>query len=193
MGLDEVRDRIDFLKYAIDYIEKRISLVDNKASCLIAIQGGFFALVIYGMGKMFPEGCGFWSRFLSDLNIAVGFGITALTTLLLLGTLRPTIWLLGFWVEPETLGVEHPFLWPTKTFPKSGKEYERAATELDLEKIEKNCRSRHYVCLQLLRRKYSYYRWAIMLIKILVLWSIVGLAMGFSLRLFDMILRLVVG
>ncbi len=183
MGSDEVKDRIDFLKYAIDYVEKRISLVDNKASCLIAIQGGFFALVTYGMGKILPEGSGCWLQFVSDLNIAVGFGIMALTTLLLVGTLRPTRWLLGFWVKPDELGIEQPFLWPSKEFPQSGKEYEEAASELDLEKIEKNCRNRQYVCLQLLRKKYRYYRWAIMLIKILVLWSVVGLVMGFSLRL----------
>ena len=38
--------KYEFLTFAIEHVEKRIALMDQKASILMAIMGGFYVLIV---------------------------------------------------------------------------------------------------------------------------------------------------
>ena len=166
---------IDFLKYAIDYLENRIAIVDNKASILIAVLGVFFALLTYIIKEIFL------TTYQSNINvvgyIVLGgaFIIFILSVLLLLQTIRPSKMIFGLDIPIKKMKVENYIMWfyddEYDEFPTTSDNYRDKINALDLSKIKENYEKVHFITLQLVRNKYRFYRWAAVGMKLLVLWS----------------------
>ena len=167
---------IDFLKDGVAYLENRIALIDNKASILIAVQGVFFAVLTYIIKEVFLT--------THQLNINVGsyvvlggaFVIFILTVLLLLQTIRPSKMIVRLDIPFNKMEVENYIMWfDGNKFPATPDSYRSKISTLDLSKIKGNYEKVHFTTLQLLRNKYRFYRWAALGMKLLVLWSAIGI------------------
>jgi hypothetical protein len=75
-------------------------------------------------------------------------------------------------------------MWPLEVdrFPKKEDDYVKRIDTLDFEDIERNYKRTHFVLLQLIRKKYEYYRCSMLLMKISILWSVVGLGITVILK-----------
>ncbi len=167
---------IDFLKDAVAYLENRIAIVDNKASILIAVQGVFFALLTYIIKEVFL------TMYQSNINVASyivlggAFVIFIMTVLLLLQTIRPSKWIVRLGIPFENMEVENYIMWfNDNKFPTTPGDYRNKISTLDLSKIKGNYERVHFITLQLVRNKYRFYRWAALGMKLLVLWSAIGI------------------
>ena len=167
------KEKIDFLKYSIDHLEKRIALVDNKASILIASLGVFVVAILYVMERIFE---------LQYVLVFIGLAIYLAIVLLIFLAMRPTKCFLSLRVSPINPSVKKYVMWSGDHFPLSKKtdedyrEYEKNIRELGPTDILNNYKKTHFITLQLIERTYRYYRWAVLLMKILVLWSALSLA-----------------
>ena len=170
---------IDFLKDAVAYLENRIAIVDNKASILIAVQGIFFALLTYVIKEVFLTTYQSCINIFSYGVLGVSFVIFIATELLLLQTIRPSKKFFGLNVpvkdKDKIEKEESHVLWPSKKFPTTLDNYINKIDTFDLSKIKKNYEIGHFITLQLVRNKYMFYRWAVVGMKILVLWSAIGI------------------
>ena len=173
---------IDFLKYGITYLENRISILDNKASILIAVQGVFFAVLTYIIKGEFLTTIIVGSY----VVLGVAFIIFILTVLLLLKTIRPSkYWGFGLEIPFDKLEVENYIIWfDDNKFSTTLDNYHDKVSTLDLSKIQGNYEKVHFITLQLVRNKYRFYRWAALGMKLLVLWSVLGITGLVFLKLF---------
>ena len=163
---------IDFLKTTVAYLENRITIVDNKASILIAFQGVFFGLLVYTIKELFL------TTYQSNINTASyavlggAFIIFILTVLLLLQTIRPTKMFLGLRVPFDSMKIEDSVMWFGDKFPTTSDNYDNKINTLNISKIKGNYKKTHFITLQLLRNKYMFYGWAVIGMKLLVLWGV---------------------
>lgn len=166
------KDKVDFLKYSIEHLEKRIALIDNKANILIVSLGVFFVAILYVMEKIFE---------LQSVLVLISLAIYLAIILLLFLAMRPTKCFLSLKVKPVRPKVEKYIMWPDNNFPLSTKtdvdykEYANKIDGLELTDILNNYKKTHFITLQLIDRTYKYYRWAVLFMKILVLWSAISL------------------
>jgi hypothetical protein len=180
----KVDQRTSFLKDALSYGEKRISLVDNKAGILALIQSGLFALFTwakdYDKIELLPNitFSGIPSSFVLDFFV---ISLTFCTLLLLIQIVRPTKRILfGLRADLGDYGTENYVMWPKNGFPESPKVYGETLKSFNKRTIENNYRQAHYVALQLIKRKYKYYRWAGLLFKWMILLGFIRLLMKSS-------------
>jgi hypothetical protein len=166
---------IDFLKDAVAYLENRIAIVDNKASILIAVQGVFFALLTYIIKEVFLTTYQSSINVVSYVVLGGAFVIFILTVLLLLQTIRPSKMIFGLSVPFEKMEVENYVMWFDDKFPTTPDNYSNKINTLDLSRIKENYEKVHFITLQLVRNKYGFYRWAAVGMKLLVLWSAIGI------------------
>ena len=165
----------DFLKDAVTYLENRIAIVDNKASILIAVQGVFFALLTYIIKEVFLTTYQSSINVVSYVVLGGAFVIFILTVLLLLQTIRPSKMVFGLRVPFENMEVENYVMWFDDKFPTTPDNYSNKINTLDLSRIKENYEKVHFITLQLVRNKYGFYRWAAVGMKLLVLWSAIGI------------------
>ena len=169
---DEINNLVvEFLKYAITYIEARIDLIDNKASILIAIQGGIFAIITYVIKEVF------WTDTPSIFS-SVGYAslildsiLAASAILLLVQTIRPSNDIFSLKGHLNQVKMEGYVMWPNDEFPQSAEDYRTKVALLDLSKIKANYENTHFIALQNVRRKLKYYRRAVFLMKLMILFS----------------------
>ena len=167
---------IDFLKDAVTYLENRIAIVDNKASVLIAVQGVFFALLAYTINEVFLTT---YQSPIIEVSYAVfggAFVIFIPTVLLLLQTIRPSKMIIGFEVPINKMALDNYIMWfDGDKFPTTSDNYLEKINAIDLSKIKENYENLHFITLQMVRRKYYFYRWAVVGMELLVLWSALGI------------------
>jgi len=165
------KEVIEFLKYALSHIENRIVIVDNKASILIGVQGIFFAIFTYIINDVFMAR----NQLCARIVLGGAFAIFIITIVLLLQTIRPSKNILGSGIDLNDMEVHDYILWFDDKFPKRAADYLQKTNTLDLSKIKKNYQKAHFIVLQLLRKKYKYYKWATVGMKLLVLWTAIGI------------------
>ncbi len=203
MDTEEDR-RIQLLQYSINYLERRINLVDNKASILIAIQGGYFWLILWVARMIVGERNPLSHYTATDLQwpalLLGGVVILGLTFALMVST----IWLLILTVRPskvfrirmpkefrpkeflESGEYDKYVMWFGKKFPKLGKstcevykdyqDYkEKIACLEDQNNIEINYKIAHFYLLKVAKRKYGFYRRAKVGMEYMILSSLIGL------------------
>lgn len=155
-------DKLNFWWETHRLLEGRINMLDSKASVVIAIETGLFALIAFVVDKSPFKEQNPWAGY-------VLLGLTALLAgaviLVLLWTIRPTDCPLGKKITLEGLSPHH-LMWPSKN-PQRTDFANKAATineKIAEEDLTDGIFRRH----QLLRRKYSRYEFAIWLAKIQV-------------------------
>jgi len=173
---------IEFLKDMVIYLENRISIVDNKASILIGVQGLYFGVLTYIVSEFFLTTCQSSVRVASYVVLGIAFAVFVATMLLLLLTIRPARWILGPNVPFVRMEVKNYVIWFDNDFPTTPDSYSRRIDALDLLQIRRNYEKVHFISLQLVRNKYRFYRWAAVGMKLLVLCSAVGMVVLVALK-----------
>jgi len=179
MKEDREQTKLDFLEYAVTHLENRIGLLDKIASILIAIQTGFFVLVAFvlkyvlGGDTLYFQVVGY--TFLLGLVL-----ITALVIILLIWTIRPTKNVLGLKTHVDRLNEDENVMWFSDKFPQSAEHYKE---RVESPNIQGNYENAHFVALQLLKKKYACYRWAVLLMKVNVIWSAFVLLLNILLKI----------
>ena len=170
---------INFLRYVINYLENRIDLVDKKASILIAVLGIVFASFTYIIKEMFWNGTS--TDIITSTIFALSLVIFLITLSLLIQSIRPSKWFLGLHVPFDDMNIENYVMWPyhhsDDYFPSTSLDYWQRINKIKSNplEIEKNYGKLHFITLQLIRRKYKFYRWATLSMKIWIAYSILGM------------------
>ena len=179
MSNETDENKVDFLKYNISYLENRIRFIDNKASLLIAIQGGFLGLLMVVFKQIFPKCHTSNIEPIGYMVVGGAFLIIVITIFTLVMTIRPTKCPFSLEIDllPEGEVTNHVMWFNDKDgFPNSVEDYNKRIDSLKALDFLDNYKRTHFILLQLIRKKYRYYRWCILLIKIVVVWSAVGFA-----------------
>jgi len=163
-------ENIDFLKANLSQLESRISLVDNKASILVAIQVGFLGLFGLLMKTVFLDN--------PQLDTPVAlvvfvFSTSIVVIILLLQTIQPAR--MVFWYKVDLFKKKLPddyLMWFTEK--KTKEEYFANVDKLNDSKILENLKLSNHIHVELLRKKYQAYRFAIFSMKILVIGTAIG-------------------
>ena len=166
---------IDFLKTSIAYLENRIAIVDNKASILITFQGVFFGLLVYIIKDVFLTTHQSNINTTSYIVLGGAFVVFILTVLLLLQTIRPTKMIIGLHVPFVDMEIKDYVMWFGDDFPTTPDNYNNKIDTLNELKIKENYKKVHFITLQLVKNKYMFYGWAVRGMKLLVLWSAIGI------------------
>ena len=166
---------IDFLKTSIVYLENRIAIVDNKASILIAFQGVFFGLLVYIIKDVFLTTHQSNINTTSYIVLGGAFVVFILTVLLLLETIRPTKMIIRLRVPFVDMEIKDYVMWFGDKFPTTPDNYNNKIDTLNILKIKENYKKVHFITLQLVKNKYMFYGWAVIGMKLLVLWSAIGI------------------
>jgi hypothetical protein len=176
---------IEFLKYAIEHIEKRIGLIDNKASLLIAIEAALLVLGTFMLKWLFGEDCP-EVGFIPCAVILTVLALTVFTVLWLIWAIKPTKCLFSLKVALPKVKVERQILWPIEDFPSSAEGYKDAVNEFDWPKDHlENYERAHYVLAHHVKEKYKHYDLAILVMKITWLLSGLAIAVALILRICD--------
>ena len=166
---------IDFLKTSIVYLENRIAIVDNKASILITFQGVFFGLLVYIIKDVFLTTHQSNINTASYIVLGGAFVVFILTVLLLLETIRPTKMIIRLRVPFVDMEIKDYVMWFGDKFPTTPDNYNNKIDTLNILKIKENYKKVHFITLQLVKNKYMFYGWAVIGMKLLVLWSAIGI------------------
>jgi hypothetical protein len=161
---------VAFLWEVLKYQESRIGMVDSKASLVIAVETGLFALVAFVVEKAGLLRAGRWDGL---VTIAVSAAFTGLVILLLLQTIRPTRWIFGHEVAPTRLQ-QSTLLWPS--VPPTADEFAKTLGNPTPEIQATALRQEVFVHFELLIRKYAPYRAALQLAKLQILVTFTTLA-----------------
>ena len=174
-------DKIDFMKFAIKYLESRVALVDNKTNLLIAATGILLGAYTFIIDKLLlaqnPSICVFT---ITIVCLALTLLLGGIVIFLLLQSVCPSEHI--FWGEVPKIKGEKPknyVMWPRKDYPDcKGDNFYGAIDNLSNTDIYNNYRHTHCLCLCLVRNKYHWYRPACNILKVLIAFatlSILGL------------------
>ncbi len=102
-------NKIESLRFSIQYINDRIGKIDNKANILIAVQTGTLTAVTWVIEKIFISN----NLYVGESHLAIGINaiISTLVVCILLQTVRPTNWFLGFRVKKKSNDFEQKLNW----------------------------------------------------------------------------------
>jgi hypothetical protein len=162
---------VEFLKDALTYLEARINLIDNKASIFIAIQGGIFAIITYVIKEVFWTDTPSIISSVCYASLILDSILAAFAILLLVQTIRPTETIFILKGHLNQVKMEGYVMWPNHEFPQTAEDYIAKIASLDISKIKANYENAHFTALQIIRNKYKYYRWAVFLMKFMILFS----------------------
>ena len=162
--------KIDHLRFALTLLENRTDLVDKKASIHIAIQIGIGAVVAGYINRVIdlfalPRPFGL----MLFLLFIVSFLLAVLSILLFIQTIRPTKYIFGWRCRPNKLNYKLPYLWLVDDYWPTPEEYEDFVNKLDDTTVLNGLKEFHYCDLQLLKRKYIRYSWAVLLMKYMII------------------------
>ncbi|MEW6601825.1 MAG: hypothetical protein AB1499_12710 [Nitrospirota bacterium] len=165
-------DKLEFLKYSVDYIENKINRVDNKANILIAIEAGLFGISTFLMDKLFLSKDKYVCE--SILFLSILFLLTTIIIGYLLQTLRPSTNYLSHRAGIIYYSEDDRLMWPTKrSFDKE--RFKQMTENLNDKNIMDELNSSLFVAHQLVTKKYSAYRTAVLLTKYQLIITLIGL------------------
>ncbi|MDG4866439.1 hypothetical protein P8631_00225 [Guyparkeria sp. 1SP6A2] len=157
-------NKAEFLKTALEYSEKRIEVIDQKASILMAIQAGYFVLVstvakgVLGGDSSFDESAVAMALFYFFL--IVSFSLAFFVVYFLIMTIRPG--------RSKKIDLEGSLSCPggyVLWFKDNGKsltskDYSLSVDQLSHDGMVENLKMAHFSSLSLLKKKYYYYRFS---------------------------------
>lgn len=174
--------RIDFLKDSIAHLENRISIVDNKASILFAVVGVLLGSLTYAVKEIFLVDSIYQIKSYGYIVLGGAYLLFTIVALLLIQTIRPAKRFFSLKVLTQKMNVGNYVMWFDGEFPFTPENYLERIQQLDDEAIKKNYYKQHFVSLQLVRNKYIPYTWATIGMKLLIIWSFVGILLLATLK-----------
>lgn len=195
MDLDK---KIEFIKSSVEHVEKRIEVMDQKASILMAIQAGYFVLIstilkdfvgIFDVSKDTPLLVGIFYY----LFLFIGFLFSFYIVYYLIMTIRPGEGIIQNRMTEEVTGkipVSNYIFW----FKNKGKyltddEYLNIVESLTEDDILDNYKKTHFTGLQLLSKKYAFYRKAIKAMNYFIVLNVIGVTLVFCYSFIDFLLK----
>lgn len=169
-GTTHIDRRRDFLQFSIDYLQRRLDFVNNKANIFIAIQTGLFITIIWLLGSFFlptTQRGPTVETIALFLFLLVNFIFVIAVVALLLQTVRPSATYLSLFTDIDTLDTSG-VMWPSSTVPEPDVFIDRVDS-LSEENINRELVGTIYALQQLVDRTYKSYRWAVLLMKIQVI------------------------
>lgn len=175
------KDVIDFLKYSITYLEDRIRLRDNKASILIVVQGVIFGAFTFAIKEILLNPAISSNKLpgykeLVYIVLGVAFFLSLVTIALLIQAIRPTNRYFGLNIPVNRLEKKHYVMWFHDKFPGTPEDYKKEIEALNESEIKQNYQATHFVHLQLVKRKTQSYKWAVLIMKLSILWIGTGIS-----------------
>jgi len=172
--------KVDFLRSALEHAEKRIEILDQKASILMAIQGGFLVLILtlfkdyFGGYKNLISG-GEEFKIIANIFVIISLVLTFYVIILLILTIRPKVKFLSSNMPYAPIKADNYIFWFNKnSFNLRTHRYEEAVSQLTEEDIIDNYKKAHLTSLRLVERKYKFYRKAIDGMNYLLIWNVLG-------------------
>lgn len=175
------KDVIDFLEYSITYLEDRIRLRDNKASILIVVQGVILGAFTFAIKEILLNPAISSNKLpgykeLVYIVLGVAFFLSFVTISLLIQTIRPTKRYFGLNIPVNRLEKKHYVMWFHDEFPGTPEDYKKEIEALNESEIKQNYQATHFVYLQLVKRKTRPYKWAVLIMKLSMLWIGTGIS-----------------
>lgn len=171
MGVEggEGGHREALLRDSIDYLQDRLTFVNDKANIFIAIQTGLFVTITWLLGTYFLSGSESAVATPAVLVFLVlNFGFVVLIVALLLQTIRPSDGYFSRYTGVETVDGTAGVMWPGSDVPDPETFVERAES-MSAADTRRELVGTTYVLQQLVDRTYGYYRWAVLLMKVQIL------------------------
>jgi hypothetical protein len=188
--------KIEFLKTALDYAEKRINAMDQKASILMAITGGLYLLFV-SIAKDIIGGIDQLLKYKNLVSYASLFFISVSLLIMvsvifhLIQTIRPEKGLLKYFIRSLVPRSEHKrksrininthrndenyIMWFKEGFNIKKENYTKIVESLNYQDIILNLEKAHLSSLQLLEKKYYYYRPAVSGIILSLIWNTISI------------------
>lgn len=168
------------LEKSIAFLENRISLVDNKCTVLIAAITLYTGFLVFLFDSFLPNNFNYNLKGVVTTCNIITIGFFLFIFLSLIRTLRPTkgfLTLRSSSNEFRSIDKKGLYSWYTSKFPKDFKSYVKQMNKLDDTDIKNNTLKTHYILLKQVRNKYSYYRYAVHFIKIMILFNIASICL----------------
>lgn len=179
----KIDEKIEFIKGALEHVESRIAIMDQKASILMAIQAGFFVLIttvikdyvgIFNNIKKTPLFIGY----VSYGTLLIGLILSFFVVYYLILTIRPGKGLITNTITDEVTGkvpvINYLFWFKNKGEYLTDEKYLHMLDNLTKEDILNNYKKSHFTGLQLLSKKYHFYRKAIKGMNLFILLNFLG-------------------
>lgn len=158
------------LRTSVDYLQRRLNFVNDKANVFIAIQTGLFVTIVWLLGTFFlPGGSADGSVEAAGvlLFLVVNFAFVVGVVALLLQTVRPSETYLSRYTGIDTVDTAG-VMWPAGDGPAPEAFVDRVAS-LDPDDVERELAGTVYALQQLVDRTYAFYRWAVLLMKVQII------------------------
>ena len=166
--------KTEFLKYCIDNLENRISMLENRANILIAVISIFFAVIGYLLKEIVTVNS-IIIETTERIFLFIAFLLFFPILLLLIQTIRASKYIFLSELPLNIMNIRYNLMWFTKEIPNTINNYKKAIENLTEEDILSNYMRTHLTLLQAIKRKYQFYRPAIVLVKIFITWCGVGI------------------
>lgn len=173
--------KVEFIKSALEHAERRIGILDQKASILMAIQGGFLVLVL----ALFKDYLGNYFQLfeetkqlqiISNLFVFISLSLTFYVIILLVLTIRPKLKFFSRSMPYAPIEANNYIFWFDRNRGNLVTHtYEDAFNQLSEEDILNNYKKAHLTSLRLVERKYKFYRKAIDGMNYLIIWNVSGI------------------
>jgi hypothetical protein len=162
-------EREAVLRDSIDYLQDRLTFVNDKANIFIAIRTGLFVTITWLLGTYFLSGGDSPVSTPAVLVFLVlNFGSVVLIVVLLFQTIRPSDGYFSRYTGVDTVDDTPGVMWPGGGVPAPETFVERAES-MSAADARRELIGTTYVLQQLVDRTYGYYRWAVLLMKVQIL------------------------
>ncbi|MCA1031379.1 hypothetical protein LCL95_10110 [Bacillus timonensis] len=182
-------EKIEFTRGALEHAEKRIELMDQKASILMAIQAGFYVFIVTVIKDFLGGISGItklskWVGIGTYAFLIISLFFTFIVIFYLLRTIRPRKSVLKNKAPVRSTPASNYIYWFDKNVSNTNQlEYNKRFDALTEEDMIENLKRAHLASLQLVELKYIFYRKAMKWMDYLILWNMIGvfILMGISL------------
>jgi hypothetical protein len=148
--------------------------VDNKANILLAVEGVLLGSLTYAVNEIFLTQSASTINTYGYIILGGAFILFTIIALLLIHAIRPAKYFFGLKVPFKKMKVDNYVMWYDKDFPSTADKYINIIKKLNVDSIKNNYYKQHFISLQLVRNKYTPYMWATLGMKLLVIWTFVG-------------------
>ncbi|WP_456277490.1 hypothetical protein [Bacillus sp. AK128] len=181
--------KIEFIRSSVEHVEKRIEVMDQKASILMAIQAGYFILIttllkdfvgIFNVTQQTSLLIGIFSYAFLFASFLFSFYIVYY----LIMTIRPGEGIIQNKITEEVTGkipvANYIFWFKNKGKYLTDEEYLHIVDNLSDQDVLDNYKKTHFTGLQLLSKKYAFYRQAIKAMNYFIILNVIGVTILFG-------------
>jgi len=166
-------EKTEFFRNVLQHLENRVQIVDNRSEIFLAVTIGLLVAYGYIIKEFLYNDFGY-----AFLGIHIVFSLS--DCFVFLQSLRPSRYFIWGSASPKQLDCEKYFFWPEHNpsmdrMLEDDKEFASCFQSLTQEDILENYQRVINVELKLVKNKYKFYRVAVALFKLLIVFDAVAL------------------